>query len=474
MNGDIRPALERPVTISLPEDVQIGPKLIEYCTTKYVPELRRYRRLISYYMTENAIAKRQMDDPTKPNNKIAHAFARYISRIATAYFMGTGVKIECDDEPYLKALRNIYSSNMAEVKFYEEAKGMSQVGRSYELLYINSDGELKTAAIEAENMIPIYGQSTGSYLTAAIRRYTTVELIGTRPRNTEHADVYTATEVFTFERRQGRGSKWKFVDQWKHTFSDVPVIVRWNNTEQKGDYEDVITLIDAYDRAQSDTMNDLDYFTDAYLAISGAEDIVTDEDEETDEPADAAKSIRTMKQERLLLFPEGGDAKFVVKNIDDTSTENFKNRTYQDIFFTAMVPNLTDESFAGNLSGIAMKYKLFGIEELAAEKEKYFTSSEKKKIRLITEYINARYGTAYDWRTVELSFDRSNIANLLEISQIINNLRGLLSDKTLIGMWPEIDNALKEWEHRLWEKAQEENDDLPPGLEEILINGSGQ
>lgn len=117
-----------------------------------------------------------------------------------------------------------------------------------------------------------------------------------------------------------------------------------------------------------------------------------------------------------------------------------------------------------------MKYKLFGIEELATEKQKYFTSSEMKKIRLLTEHLNARRGTEYDWRTVKLSFDRSNITNLLETSQIINNLRGLLSDETLIGMWPEIKDASDELQRRLDERARAENDEFPSNVEVLLTN----
>ncbi|MPM96714.1 hypothetical protein SDC9_143879 [bioreactor metagenome] len=139
----------------------------------------------------------------------------------------------------------------------------------------------------------------------------------------------------------------------------------------------------------------------------------------------------------------------------------------------ALVPNLTDESFAGNLSGVATKYKLFGLEQLATEKEKYFTSAELKKLRLMTEYLNILHGTSFDWRMLELEFDRSSIANLYEIAQIINLLRGLLSDETLIGMWPEIKNAADELERRLKEQARAENIELPPDLEKRLSDDDG-
>lgn len=349
---------------------------------------------------------------------------------------------------------------------YEEAKGMSKFGRAFELLYIDRDGNDRTASIQPSDMIPVYGEGIDRFLIFVIYLYKTVKIVGGIETAIEHADVYTADRVYTYERRAGTASRWMRTGDYAHGYSDVPVIVRWNSTDQKGDYEDVIPQIDAYDRAQSDTANDLDYFTDAYLAITGAEEISLDG--ETNE--DPATSLRTMREERLLLLPDGGDVKFVTKNIADTPTENYKNRVYRDLFFLALVPNLTDESFAGNLSGVAMKYKLFGIEELATEKQKYFTSSEMKKIRLLTEHLNARRGTAYDWRTVKLSFDRSNIANLLETSQIINNLRGLLSDETLIGMWPEIKDASDELQRRLDERARAENDEFPSNVEALLTN----
>ena len=164
-----------------------------------------------------------------------------------------------------------------------------------------------------------------------------------------------------------------------------------------------------------------------------------------------------MKQRRTLYFPEGGKASFLTKNINDTATENFKNRVYKDIFFLSMVPNLTDENFSGNLSGVAQKYKLFGLEALTDEKEKYWKSAERKKLKFITQYINTIKSTNYDWRTINVSFDRSQIANLLEISEIMNNLRDILSKETIVGMFPEVDSVSDELERIKTEQEQSEN-----------------
>jgi len=57
----------------------------------------------------------------------------------------------------------------------------------------------------------------------------------------------------------------------------VPIAIFENNEDQMGDFEKVIDLIDAYDKMESDSLNDFEYFVDAYLALYGftaeAEDI---------------------------------------------------------------------------------------------------------------------------------------------------------------------------------------------------------
>lgn len=102
MIGDIRNRIPRPEKIKLSDDIDVTPKVIDYCINKFRRHERRLITLEKYYQNETAIQGRLMDDPDKPNNKISHSFAKYITKIATAYFMGYGVKyeIESQDEAY--------------------------------------------------------------------------------------------------------------------------------------------------------------------------------------------------------------------------------------------------------------------------------------------------------------------------------------------------------------------------------------
>jgi len=435
--------------IVLPANTPVNARLIDYCMQAFGEQQRRMAKLRDYYQNKGAIRQRVMPDDTLPNNRLAHAFARYISNVATAYFMGKGLRYETADKTYKARLDELLDGS--DTRNFEAAKEMSIGGIAYELMYIDKAGAMKFHMLRADQAIPVYADEVGRFLSLAIRVW---EQASIDAAAVKCADVYTPTEIVSFRCSQTGG--WVEVGRRAHLMSDVPLIVRRNNGDCKGDFEDVISLIDAYDRAQSDTMNDLDYFTDAYLAVYGIEEIV---EEPTSEVGIARqqKVKAGLRQRRTLFLPEGGEVKFITKDINDAATENFKDRLYRDIFFLAQVPNLTDEQFAGNLSGVALKYKLFGIEELSAEKEKYWKSAERKKLKLLTEHINTRYGTQYDYKTVSLSFDRSQIANRLELAQIMASLRGILSHQSIIAMWPDVLDAAEELATLQAERAREES-----------------
>ena len=70
-------------------------------------------------------------------------------------------------------------------------------------------------------------------------------------------------------------------------FSMVNVIEYYNNAECQGDFEQVISLIDAYNLLQSDRLNDKEQFVDAILLIKGQ--ILGDN---TEEESEAYSSLR--------------------------------------------------------------------------------------------------------------------------------------------------------------------------------------
>lgn len=162
-----------------------------------------------------------------------------------------------------------------------------------------------------------------------------------------------------------------------------------------------------------------------------------------------------------MLLDESGQAEWLVKNVNDTATENYKSRLYKDIFFLSQVPALSDESFSGNLSGIAIKYKLIGVEELALMKENCFRSAQTKLLRMMTEYLNIRMNKNWDPDAVEQKYERNFIDNISDIIEDAKNVEGIVSRQTQLDMLPSsiVDDTAEELERIRKETLDAE--DLP-------------
>ena len=401
-------------------------------------EVLKYEKLDRYYMSENDAIKLRSVATGKPNNKIAHGFARYITNMATSYFLGKPIKFHTDDENFNEVLSSymegIYNIN------YDISKAASKKGVSFEILYINENGKLKSKKYEGEEWIPIYSSRPDEFLECAVHIWEVKDIDGNLLF--DYADVYDKASIWHFVRRN-KSAVYDLIDIESHYLSDVPLIVYANNEEMLGDYETAISIIDAYDRAQSDTANDMDYFTDAYLTIVGAGGGFTDANGNELSTEESQKSLRN---NRVIFLDEKGSASFLTKNSNDASNENYKNRLFKDLFFICQVPAMTDESFAGDLSGIAIRYKLIGLEQLAIMKENKFRLALAKKLRIITDFINIRERKSFDAGSIKQVYERNFVDNTKEMIENTAKLEGIVSKETQLNTLPAsiVDNAKEE------------------------------
>lgn len=450
------------------EQVRDEKFLTELITKFKSNDVPRFRKLQEYYDVQTEILQRVMD-PGKPNNKLAHGFARYIANMATSFFMGRPIKYEVPDETvpvegleedgekivdhseYEDLLNKELQANYIHKLNYDVAKECSKKGIGHYLLFLDEEGALRIKKCDAESIIPVYSPKLGEFLECAVRLWEDRKLNGTLIA--EYAAVYDKQYIRYYRRRAACGL-YQYYMREPHMMSDIPVIINWNNEEQMGDYEPVIPLIDAYDKAQSDTGNDMDYFSDAYLCIAGAAEL-TDE-AGNGEGNDADRAAEILRRNKILYLDEKGQAEWLTKNINDTATENYKNRVYNDLFFLAQVPALTDESFAGNLTGVAIKYKLIGLEELAIMKQNAMDASQKKLISLVTDYINLRYNKNFDPGKVVLKYERNLITNDTELIDNAAKLENITSHETQLSVLPSsiVQNAKDELD-----RIQQENMD---------------
>jgi SPP1 family phage portal protein len=428
-------------------------------------ELPRLNRLWDYYDGKNKILNRTMQSG-KPNNKTVHEYCKYITDTVSGYFLGNNVKYSSDNKEYLQKYSEIIEDNFEEDENFELAKKASIFGYAVELLYQNENALTRFKRDDPRNVILIFGTNINSFIIAAIRYYTENDLEG---KKVEIAEVYTENEIIEFRKLK---NKFKEESRYNHYFGEVPVILYKNNEEMKGDFEGVISLVDGYDKSQSDSANDFEYFTDAYLIISGYGGLDLEDDAEDGEEDAREEAYKNMREKRVMFFEEKGEAKFLIKEINDTATENYKNRLNADIHKFSMTPDMTDEKFAGNLSGIAIQFKTLPLEQRTKMKENKFRTGFKKRRELITNIMNIKHGTSYDYREIKEEFTRNLPQNDKDETERILMQADHISERTLLELLPDIKDVDQEIERLKKEREDDDNDEYDNFKQEEIIHES--
>lgn len=410
--------------------------------------VRRLQKLRDYYLNKTAILNRTMSDASKPNNKIVNPYAAYITDTFTGYFLGEPVSYSClDNCEFFQRIQNLYDYNDEAAENAELGKDASIYGVAYELMYLDENADIRFRKIDAINAIPIYDNTLEEDLLYFIRYYDDTDIVS--GATTTYIEVYSREWIRYYVDKNGM----KLTEERPHSFKAVPINIYENNSEEIGDFEGVISLIDAYDKITSDSINDIEYFADCYLALYGME-------------GTEAEDIAAMKELRVLLMSSDAKAEWLTKEVNDTYVENLKNRLDTQIHKFSRCPALTDENFAANASGVAMKYKLMGLETATSKKERAFKKALQRRLELICN-IYSVMGQDYDYRELQITFTRNIPANLVEMADVVSKIGNLLSEETQISMLPIDTNAEQEKQRK---QQEEESKAIPFTFEDVNGN----
>lgn len=401
-----------------PQDKPLTTDIIKKFIAKDRDENARKIKLHEYYKGRHKIMQRAYEDPSKPNNKVVNPYANYITTLMTGYFIGEPVQYTSADEAALEQYKEIMAFNDEPSVNKEIAKWQSICGEGYEIIYIDKDGNTRFKALPALGMIPIYNDDLEQTLIYVIRYWQTYDI--ETDQMIDYVEVYSAVDITKY--RIDVGGAMHIIDQHYHVFGQVPVTPYYNNAEGQGDFELVISEIDAYDSFESDSVNEADYFADSYLVLSGMEG-TTSED------------ISGMKENRVLVFPEGGEGQWLTKTVNDSWIENEKKRLDQDIHKFSFCPPMTDENFASNASGVAMKYKLMGLENKVGVKENEFEKGLRRRIELIYGVMRKVSGEMA-YLDINIVFTRNLPQDLSASVDTVVKLDGVISDETRLALLP--------------------------------------
>lgn len=374
------------------------------------PKLNKYK---DYYNGVQAILNKSYSDPTKPCNKTVINYCYNIVNSYAGYIATPGhisYRSDNDIEDVMDILRyNDYQAQDAEFLLTALTYGVAA-----ELMYIDDASQTRFKSINPAQCFGVYDDSLTSDLMYFVRMYPINEW---DEADTYAVDLYTnnAIKHYTME---GQDGALVFGSEEPHYFSQCPANIFYL-PDEKSIFDCVIGLQDSANELLSAEIDDYAAFADAYLVLQGMD-------------ADN-QDIQMMKENRVLIVPEGANASWLTKNASDAQVENILKRIHESIYRVAQCPDFSSESFVGGVSsGIAIQYRLTGMETRAGKIEAEMKKALQRRIEIICGIASLKLGEDV-FRDIQIDFKRNIPEDVNSTVQLINALKGTVSDATLLG-----------------------------------------
>lgn len=404
-------------------------KIITFIQKFVQYESPRLEKYFNYYEGNQAILRKMVNDPTKPCNRIVTNYCYTIVENYQGYLTGQDITYTSPND--ISAIVDILSYNDVRTEDSELLKQALIYGRSFEINYVDEDGKQRFKVLDTRQCIPVYDNTLNQNLLCVIRFYPIDQF---DVSNGYNVDIYYTDRIEHYTMNTGFTTL-RFIGEEQHFYHQVPVTVFSLNPEEKSIFDKIMGLQDAYNTLLSSEVDDFEAFCDAYLVLKNVTATTDD--------------VAEMKEKRVIVLPYAAqgvdpDASFLNKNISDTQIENMLTNIDEQIHKISNSPDFTDEAF-GTSSGVAMKYKLLGFENTAGAIAANMTKALQKRLELICEILNLTSGEQM-WRDVEITFTRNLPVDLAETANLVNTLKGTVSDRTLLSLLPFVSDIDKELE----------------------------
>ena len=424
------------------DEKNIKKELVVKLIREHEKQLPRFKKLKKYYLGEHDILSKQRSK-NKPNYKPVCNHAKDIADTSTGYFMGNTISYSNSEDTDIDELLIAFDNAEVDESDHDNALDMAIYGVAYEYVYAReNENILDIKSLEVENTFIVYDDSIEQQPLFGVYYFKRKE----NKADTETYQAVIMTKQFVYSIVLEGKEKGVISDKpIPHNMGDIPIIEYKNNKYSIGDFEQQIGLIDSYNSLTANRINDKEQFIDSILVLYGAR--LGDDEEES------IKAMESLAEHKLLELHPEARAEYLSKTLNENEVETLRNAVKQDIYTFSHIPNLTDENFAGNSSGVAMEFKLLGLEMITKIKQRYYVKGLKKRIKLFANYLGLTQ-IAIDANSITPHFSRSLPKNLLEISQIVSNLDGKVSQETLLSQIPFVEDPTSEIE-KVNEEKQE-------------------
>lgn len=393
-------------------------KMISKFRVEVEPKLQRYK---NYYDGKQAILNKAYADASKPCSRTV---INYCKNIVDSYdgYLATPGYISYRSEQDIDDIMNILRYNDYAAEDADFLLNALIYGIAAELMYIDETGHTRFRLINPTTCFGVCDDSLTGDLLYFVRMY---KVNDWDESDTYNVDVYSDYDVKHYT-MNGANGYLSFVSEEPHYFSQCPANI-FTLPDEKSIFDCIMSLQDAANELVSSEIDDYSAFCDAYLTLIGVDADVED--------------ISSMKENRVLVLPDGAAAQWLTKNANDTQVENILKRIHESIYRIAQCPDFSSESFVGGVSsGVAIRYRLTGMETKAGKIEGEMKKALQRRVEIICGIASLKLGEEV-FRDISIDFKRNIPEDYTSIINMINSLKGTVSDSTLLSLLPFVEDV---------------------------------
>ena len=402
-----------------------------------------------------------------PNNRlIDNQYGKMVNQKAN-YLLGQPFVVEGDNEGYVELLKKVFNKRFMKI-LKNGGKAALNGGIAWLYPYYTDAGELAFRMFPGYEILPFWKDSEHTVLDFAVRLYMVEGYEGTFPTIVEKVEVYdlrgvhrfvldggilipdvnTDNEIFESpyvtavdEKGTAAGLNWEKIPliPLKYNEGEIPLIKKVK-TLQDGIN---VMLSDFENNMQEDSRN-----TILIIKNYDGEDL-----------GEFRKNLSTFGAVKVRC---SGDTNGGVETLEITvNSENYK--AILELFKKALIENAMgydakDDRLSGNPNQMNIQSMYSDIDLDANEMETEFQAAFEEILWFVNAHLANTGAGDFEGEHVDIIFNRDILINETEAIENCQKSMDILSDETVIGQHPWIDDPEKELERlqKQREKEQEE------------------
>lgn len=399
-----------------------------------------------------------------PNNRIIdNQYAKLVNQKAN-YLLGQPFAIEGDNEQYVELLKQVFNKRFMKT-LKNAGKAMLNSGICWLYPYYTETGEFSFRLFPGYEILPFWKDNEHTILDYAVRLYLVMGYAGTSPIVIEKVEVYDLDGVHTFILDGGvlipDVVNQESSDAFHATMTDtegeikgfnwtkVPLIPLKYNEQEIPLLKKVKSLQDGINIMLSDFENN--------MQEDARNTILVLKNYDGQNLGEFRKNLATYGAVKVRY---DGETKGGVETLEITvNAENYK--AIIEIFKKAIIENgmgydAKDDRLSGNPNQMNIQSMYSDIDLDANDMETELQATFEEILWFVNAYLENTGQGSFEGEEVTVIFNRDILINESEAIANCQASVGILSDETIIGMHPWVDDPQQELERLKKQKEEEQ------------------